>query len=573
MAASDFPHVAAAEKYARAVVAGRILASQWVRFACSRHLDDLAKSKAKGPAGTKYPYRFDAAQAERVCKFVEALPHTKGAWASRGERFVMQPWQCFITVAIFGWLRKSDGLRRFRRVFLLIPRKNGKSQWAAAIALYMTVADREYGAEVYSGATTERQAWEVFRPARLMALRTPALCKFFGVEVTASNVSVLKNGSRLEPMIGNPGDGSSPSCAIHDEYHEHDTDAQVDTMATGMGAREQPLQIIITTAGFNVAGPCYAAQLEAQKVLSGVMENDQLFACIWCIDPGDDWTKPEALRKANPNIDVSVSMEFLRTRQLEAIQSARKQGTFQTKHLNLWVSARSAYFNVQSWRQCAAPGLSIEQYVGRRCFIGLDLATKVDLAAMTAFFPDFNDRGEITGGAMFWWYFAPEATVELPENEHYRGWEQDEYLIVNPGAATDFDAVREELSWLRSECQVEAIAYDPNQATYFAQQLLNDEGAPMVEYRQSTPNMSEPMKLLDAMIRSETLQHPGDPVSEWCISNVVSRPNAKEEEYPRKERAENKIDGAVSAIMAVGIAQSGGVVKRSVYETRGLVTV
>ncbi len=572
MAASDFPHVAAAEKYARAVVAGRQVASQWVRFACARHLDDLAKSRAKGPAGTKYPYRFDAAQAERVCRFIETLPHTKGAWASRGERFVMQPWQCFITVAIFGWLRKRDGLRRFRRVFLLIPRKNGKSQWAAAVALYMTVADREYGAEVYSGATTERQAWEVFRPARLMALRSPALCKFFGVEVTASNVSVLKNGSRLEPMIGNPGDGSSPSCAIHDEYHEHDTDAQVDTMATGMGAREQPLQIIITTAGFNVAGPCYAAQLEAQKVLSGVMENDQLFACIWCIDPGDDWTKPEALRKANPNIDVSVSMEFLRTRQLEAIQSARKQGTFQTKHLNLWVSARSAYFNVQSWRQCAVPGLSIEQYVGRRCFIGLDLATKVDLAAMSAFFPDFNDRGEITGGAMFWWYFAPEGTVELPENEHYRGWEQDEYLIVNPGAATDFDAVREELSWLRSECQVEAIAYDPNQATYFAQQLLNDEGAPMVEYRQSTPNMSEPMKLLDAMIRSETLQHPGDPVSEWCISNVVSRPNAKEEEYPRKERAENKIDGAVSAIMAVGIAQSGGVVKRSVYETRGLVT-
>ena len=228
MAADKHPHVDAANRYARAVVAGTKPANKWVRLACQRHLDDLKKSKARA-----YPFRFDAEQAERVSRFIELLPHTKGKWAASGERLKLEPWQCFKTVCLFGWLRKSDGYRRFSKALILEPRKNGKSAWAAAIGLYMLAFDGEHGAEVYSGATNERQAWEVFRPARIMALRSPQLCSAVGLTVNASNLHVLGTESRFEPIVGRPGDGSSPHCAIHDEYHEHDTDDQVSSMEIG----------------------------------------------------------------------------------------------------------------------------------------------------------------------------------------------------------------------------------------------------------------------------------------------------------------------------------------------------
>lgn len=166
-------------------------------------------------------------------------------------------------------------------MLLLVPRKNGKSALAAAIGLYMLVADGEHGAEVYSGATSEKQAWEVFRPAKLMAQRSPALLSHFGLTVNAKNLHVLGNGSRFEPIIGTPGDGASPSCAIVDEYHEHPTDVLYSTMETGMGAREQPLMLVITTAGDNIAGPCYSMQQEAQAMLEGTRPDDEMFALIY----------------------------------------------------------------------------------------------------------------------------------------------------------------------------------------------------------------------------------------------------------------------------------------------------
>ena len=222
------PHCQDAYIYACHVVKGHKPACKWERLACQRFLDDL-KSK-------KLEYEFDRDRAEKVCRFIEKLPHTKGKWAARKENLILGPWQKFIVVNIFGWVDKK-GFRRFRKAYLKIPRKNGKSLLAAAIGIAMFVFDNEFGAEVYSGATTEKQAWEVFQPAKLICQRTPALCQKYGIEVNAKNLCVLANGSKFEPIIGNPGDGSSPSCSIHDEYHEHDTDDQVETMETGIRAR------------------------------------------------------------------------------------------------------------------------------------------------------------------------------------------------------------------------------------------------------------------------------------------------------------------------------------------------
>lgn len=556
--AARHPHVTAAERYARDVAAGRIAACKWIRLACERHRADRKCEKQK-----RFLFRFDKDKAQRACEFIELLSHTKGRWAAKGLLLMLEPWQCFFVCSVFGWLRKADELRRFRKVLLLVPRKNGKSQVAAAIGLYMLAADGEHGAEVYSGATTEKQAWEVFRPARLMALKAEEFRNHFGVEVNASNISILATDSRFEPIIGNPGDGPSPSCAIVDEFHEHATDELFDTMETGQGAREQPLMLVITTAGSNMSGPCYALQLEAQKMLEGVRANDAMFALIYTVDQEDDWTRVNTLKKANPNFDVSISAEFLISRQREAIDNARKQGTFKTKHLNMWVGARDAYFNVRKWQECQDPGLRIEDFEGEACKLGMDLASKVDIAALEILFP--RDDGSY---ARFGKYYLPEATVEAGENEHYRGWARDGWLTVTDGDMIDHRVIRDDILALRDRFNITELAFDPDNATMLVRDLM-DEGISCIEVRPTLPNFSDPMKTLDGLIRSKRIVHNGDPVMTWAISNVVTRPDAGERVYPRKERPENKIDPVVALIMALARAIQGEMAEPSVYETPG----
>ena len=406
-----------ANKYAADVLSGEVPACWQVQAACRRYMDDWARL-----LDPEFPFYFDPAAADKACRFIELMPHTKGRWAARRELIRLEPWQCFAEVNIYGWRRKADGFRRFRTALILVPRKNGKSIIGAANGLYMMSADGEFGAEVYSGATTHKQALEVFIPAWRMAQNATGYKDHFGVEVSGTYknpraIYRIEDGSKFEPVVGRPGDGASPSCAIIDEYHEHQTDDLVNTMDTGMGAREQPLMLIITTAGDNLSGPCYMLQRDAEQMLKGAVDNDSFFALIYTIDPDDDWGSEEALRKANPNYGVSVGADFLQEKRKAAMSNSRKQAAFQTKHLNIWVGAREAYFNVQRWRDGAAEGLSLNDFAGRRVFVGLDLASKVDLAALQLYFPD--DRGD--GGTVFGLYYLPEETVEAPDNEQYAG--------------------------------------------------------------------------------------------------------------------------------------------------------
>lgn len=442
------------------------------------------------------------------------------------------------------------------------------SALSAPVGLYMLAADGEHGAEVYSGATTEKQAWEVFRPARLMAMAREDLREHFGIEVNASNIHIQSNGSRFEPLIGKPGDGSSPSCAIVDEYHEHDTPDQYDTMLTGMGARDQPLMWIITTAGDNLAGPCFDKLLTLRKILEGVLEDEEKFGVEYTIDEGDDWTAPEALVKANPNLDISVSAEFLAARQREAVRNTREQGRFKTKHLNLWVNARSAFFNMQSWSRCYRADISLDQFEGQRCIIGMDLASKQDIAALQILFP-LPDKTFATFGR----YYLPEDVIEDPSKDHYKGWALSDppRLIMTDGNMIDFDRIEEDLEDLRSRFTVDEIVFDPSQATMLSGRLMN-RGAAVTQFDQTAKNYSEPMKEVAAIIDAGRLFHDCDdrhPMT-WMMSNVTARADGKDQVFPRKEKPENKIDGPVSLIMAMARAMGGGDGSRSVYEDRGL---
>ena len=231
MTKATHPNVDKAMAWARSVLRGKVPACRYIHQAIQRHFDDLAASRKRG-----YRFKFDPAKAEKKLKLIQLLPHTKGEWAFKRQLISLEPWQLFGMAATFGWVKKKGGHRRFRESYWEVPRKNGKSVIAAGVGISMFVADGEFGAEVYAGATTEKQAWEVFRPAKLMVAKSPMLVQAAGIEVNASNMNIPSDFSRFEPLIGDPGDGASPSCAIVDEYHEHRTSAQYDTMLTGMGA-------------------------------------------------------------------------------------------------------------------------------------------------------------------------------------------------------------------------------------------------------------------------------------------------------------------------------------------------
>lgn len=566
-----------AEQYARSVVAGRTAACTFVRNACRRQLDDLDRW---GKKPTKaHPYWFDHKAANRACKFIELLPHTKGKWAAARELIELQRWQCFVVCVLFGWKRR-DGKRRFRKAYIEVGRKNAKSTLAAAIGLYMLCADGEFGAEIYSGATTEKQAWEVFRPARLMALRTPALRDHFEIDVNAASLVIENAGSRFEPLIGDPGDGSMPSCAIVDEYHEHTTPRLYDTMETGMGSREQPLLIVITTAGGDLSSPCYSERRHVIQVLAGRIQDEEYFGLIYTIDEDDDWTSIEAVKKANPNFGVSVFEDFLVSKLEQAKRSAARQNAFKTKHLNLWIGAREAWMDMRAWGKCerSAP---LEDLQGRPCYIALDLASKVDVAAKIYLFPPDGDDDRL-------WqvhrrFYLPEDRVTEAATgnaAHYDAWAKEGLIELTPGNVIDFDVIEEELREDASRFQAIEVPYDPWQATQLAVRL-SGEGVPMVEMPATVKNFSEPMKALEAMVlqavsrrpsrNKDRLAHPHCPVLDWMMSNVVATLDAKENIYPRKETEEAKIDGPVALIMALGRGLAGE--SSSVYEERGILTL
>ena len=540
---------AIATQYARDVVDRKIIACKWHRLACKRHLADLEKSESEA-----YPYVFNPEltdiagklyrPGQRICAFGEMMPHIKGDWAAQGRLITLEDWEVFVLAVSFGWIRKATGKRRFRQIDLFIPRKNAKSTIAAVIGLYMFAADGEFGAEVYSGATSKDQALEVFGPARLMAIATPAFRSHYGVVPNKSNLAIVDTNSRFEPVIGKPGDGASPSCWIVDEYHEHSTNEMYETGETGMGARSQPILLVITTAGVNIGGPCYQHQSTLQDILEGVIENDERFGIIFTIDVDDDWASEDALRKANPNFDVSVSGDYLRSMLRNALADPRKQSTFKTKHLNIWVASASPWVNIENLQRCGdAP--PIEEFEGEPCGAGLDLASKQDIASRILEFSRIID-----GKKHYYAYsknYVPSAAVEKPENAHYRGWVVQGYLTQTDGNMIDLEMIQEELLEDTKPFALQEVAKDP----WGGQQLganLELEGITVVDVPQRVGYLSEPMKDLAALIDAGRFHHDGNLAFIWMMSNVEVQPDRNDNIFPRKQSPEKKIDGAVSLI-------------------------
>lgn len=553
-------YAAIAHGYASDVLAGRRPACKWERLAAERHVRDLARAE-NDPT---FPYRFNPElqdkvgktyrPAERVCRFAELMHHIKGDWAARGERIRLEPWQVFVLASIFGWVHHETGRRRFRRADLYVPRKNAKSTLAAVIGLYMLALDGEFGAEVYSGATSRDQAHEVFRPAALMARQSPEFRARYGVMVNASNVIVIDTNSKFEPLIGKPGDGASPSCAIVDEYHEHQTAELYDTMATGMGARSQPLLLVITTAGSNIGGPAYTHQVELQKILEGLVTDERRWGIVYGVDQGDDWTDPAVLEKANPNLGVSIDRESLEADQAEALRDPRKAAVFKTKRLNVWVTAASPWLNLEALQDGSDPSITAESMHGEEAWIGLDLASKQDIASAA-----WVVRREIDGETHYYvrtrnW--LPEAAAQRPENEHYRAWVQQGHLSTTPGNMIDLRAIFDAVEG-SAECHViREIGMDAWGSREIAP-ALQQAGFSVVDVPMTTRYLSEPMKIIAALVDAGRLHHDGNLATLWMLSNVEVVHDRNDNIFPRKAQSQNKIDAAVALILAVGRAIAG----------------
>ncbi|MFA5593219.1 MAG: terminase TerL endonuclease subunit [Micavibrio sp.] len=541
-------YTAIAKRYAESVVAGYVPANQWVKKACQRQLDDLKRFKGKNS-----PYRFNPIltdsqgrkyrPADNLCAFVELLPHIKGPLA--GQMIILEPWQIFILSTIFGWVDKG-GRRRFRRVYIEVPRGNAKSTLSSAVGLYMLTADGEGGAECYSLATTRDQARIVFGDAQQMARKSKGFRARYGVTVGAHNIHVLATASKFEALSaeGSTLDGLNIHFGCIDELHAHKTRTVYDVVETATGKRDNSLLWVITTAGSDRAGICYEVRSFVTKVLSNIVEDESQFGIIYGLDDTDDWAVEDALIKANPNWGISVRPEVVLPLQAKAMQLPSATNNFRTKHCNDWVSTDTAWMDIRAWEKCADTALPLEAFEGQSCWIGIDLASKIDIASMAIL---FEQEGRMVS---FVRHFLPEETVFSAANSQYQGWMNAGHLTATPGNVTDFSLIEDELlDWSR-RFDVKAVAFDPFQATQFSTRMMG-EGLPMIEVRPTVLNFSEPMKQLEALVLQGKFAFDGDPVLTWMVSNVVCHRDAKDNIYPRKERPENKIDGVIAILMGL----------------------
>jgi len=549
-----------AESYAQSIIDARIPASKWVKLSCQRQLDDLKKKNGG--------YFFEPERVNSICSFIEKLPHIKGEWAKNNGSLVLQPWQTFILATVFGWVR-SDGRRRFKTAYIEIPRKNGKSTLSAAVGLYMLSKDGEPGAQVYSAAVTRDQAKIVFEDAQAMAKREEGFRKRYGIQVNAHNINILEKASKFEALSAeaNSLDGLNIHCAIEDELHAHKTRAVFDVLETSMGSRTQPLHWLITTAGSNRSGICYEQHSYLKKILEKVAEDESYFGIIYGLDDGDDWRLESNWRKANPNYEISIYPEDFKRLAGKAQEMASAQNAFLTKRLNVWVNADTSWMDMLKWDKCRDERLKLADFETENCWIGIDLASKLDIASVCILFKHGADY------YAFLRHYLPEDNVKSEahaKSAHCQGWAIQGWLTLTPGNMIDLDFIEEDLRGLLGRFDVNVLAFDPWQAAQMQARLLADN-APVATVSPNVQNFSDPMKTLEGLVLAAKFHTNDDPIITWMISNVVCHRDAKDNIYPRKETPENKIDGVVALLTALNraLADDGGS-SRSIYEERGL---
>lgn len=499
----------------------------------------------------KSKYYFDRVAADTAINFFEKiLRHTTGKWA--GAPFVLEPWQRQFVETVFGWKRKADGLRRYRIVYCEIPKKNGKSTFAAGVALYLLLMDNEPKAEVYSAAGDREQAAIVFDIAAQMAAESPEIEK--RTKIYKRSIFAPASFSKYAVINAEAGTkhGINPSGIIFDELHVQKSGELWDTLVNGVATRDQPLVIAITTAGWDRTSICWDQHEYAKKVIDGVIEDDEFLGIIYAAEPEDEWNDPATWKKANPGYGVTIKAEYFANVAARAARIPARIDAFKRLHLNIWTDSVSAWIMKDDWNSCEG-GVTLESMAGRTCFAGLDLGSTKDITALSLVFPPDEIWKK---WIILLRFYMPADRIKIRNDEshgNYLKWKDSGYLITTPGDVTDYDFIREDLKQLAENIYIEELAIDRWNATQISTQLI-DDGLDVVPYGQGWQSMTSPTKELERLIISKKIVHSGDPVLAWMVSNVAIQSDAAGNMKPDKGKSAEKIDGVVAVIMALGRA-------------------
>jgi len=540
---------------------------RWIRLAAQRFINDLKRAKKKDCS-----FIFDEWYGNNYCDFIEKLPHVEGKWDT--PTIVLDPAQVFFVVQLFGLRDKKTGGRRYTSALYATARKSGKSTLAAAILIACKCLEDEPGAQVISAATTFSQAAIIFNIAKKMVEKTPDLREAFGLETWSKAITRYETGSSFKPMHSKAStqDGLNPSHTALDEIHAHKTPDLLNVLTSAAGARSNPLWLYTTTEGYNSPGPWGELRDFAKKLLLGVFGNDadHFLALFWAVDDEDKaagikedndfdetkWVKANPLIESNPNLLAAIRKEAV-----EAKQMPSKLAEFKIKRLNRQASTAGGWIDLIKWRACSGE-IDLEALKDVPCYGGLDLASTMDLAALRLLW-------ELEG--MYFtcgWRWCPEDAIKYRTERGtvpYAAWVNAGLIKRTEGNVTDYEVIESDIKAINSRFNIQNIAYDEWNATELVNKLTK-ENIPFVQFIQGTKSYHPAMKKLEKLYVSGKIKHGGDPVLNWCASNIVARRDVNLCMAPDRKKSADKIDDMVALLMATGLTVDEQAPTKSVYE-------
>lgn len=512
---------------------------------------------------------YNKKAADFAVSFIECLCHTKGTWA--GKPFELIDWQEKIIRDIFGTL-KSNGYRQFNTAYIEIPKKQGKSELAAAVSLLLCCADGEERAEVYGCAADRQQAAIVFDVAADMVRMNPALKKRVKILASQKRIIYQPTNSFYQVLSADAYSkhGFNVSGVIFDELHTQPNRKLYDVMTKGSGdARTQPLYFLITTAGTDTNSICYEVHQKALDIMNGRKHDPTFYPVIYGSKESDDWTDPSIWKKANPSLGITVSIDKVKAAFNSAKENPAEENTFRQLRLNQWVKQSVRWMPMDKWDACAFP-VDEQALKGRICYGGLDLSSSTDITAFVLVFPPEDESEGFTILPHFW---IPEGNVELRvRRDHvpYDIWKKQGYLETTEGNVIHYGYIEQFIDDLGKKYNIREIAFDRWGAVQMVQNL-EGLGFTVVPFGQGFKDMSPTTKELMKLTLENKIAHGGHPVLRWMMDNIFIRTDPAGNIKPDKAKSTEKIDGVVATIMALDRAiRNEGETGDSIYDERGL---
>ena len=522
------------KSYANDVISGKVTACKYIQLACKRYLAMFDRSDVV----------FHSDKADRVINFISKLRHFTGVHS--GKPFILQDWQKWIIYNVYGFYYKNTNERVIKNVYIEVARKNGKSAFAAALCLYALVADGESNSEVELIANSRKQAGICFDMCSNFVDTINYKGKLFKAYRDKIKFPATKSFLQVLSSDVNSNDGWNSYMYVADEAHSYKDSKMYDLMKSSQGMRNNPLAVVITTAGFNKYGFCYRMRETNIEVLQGVKEDDTQFTAIYTLDDGDDYQDENVWIKSNPNIGITVKPTYIKEQIQQAKNNRSLEVSVRTKNLNQWLSSSNIWISNDLLLESSQP-IDIEDYRGCYCYMGVDLSSVSDLTAVSVLI----DRDE--KHIYKTWYYLPQtALADNPNSEMYKLWNRNKLLTITPGNVVDYDYILNDILRINNILYISKIAYDQWNSTQFACNATA-AGLPLEPYSQALWSFNRPTKEFERLIKSGKVIIDENEITRFCFSNCVLKSDHNDNVKPVKETRENKIDGVIAMLQSLGI--------------------